>query len=316
MLSQSEFFCILFLFPKYLIFPIFRQAIPPEKVLAIGIYRLAHKASYQTTGDIFNVGKTTARECYRDVLFALNELKDAVIQFPQTRSERQAAIETFTHRSRLPNILGAIDGTHFQIRAPNQDAEDYYGRRLVHDVVAQAVVDGNRKFMDIAAGYPGTMHDARILRNSRLNDLVLQGFNGPTSQINVGGTVKGLQPYLVGDSAYPISNALLKPYSDKTTDPKEKRFNKQFSKARVQVECAFGMLKSRFRHLHHIEDSIQYVSPMIIACAVLHNICIELNDTWPEEYEKSVDDVQGLGGDTLEGEEIREMLKEWLWSSY
>jgi len=37
----------------------FRDCIPPEKVLALGLYRLAHGNSYVSIGPVFNVGKST-----------------------------------------------------------------------------------------------------------------------------------------------------------------------------------------------------------------------------------------------------------------
>lgn len=259
---------------------------------------------------MFNIGKTTARECFIDVLLALNQLKGTFIRFPRTLAERQAVIDTFSF-CKLPNILGAIDGTHVKVRAPRNDPEDYYSRYHQHDVVAQAVVDGTRRFMDIAAGYAGRMHDARILRCSSINEVLQYGFDGPAVTVN---DIEIL-PYLIGDSAYPISNTLLKPYSDKTTDPKEKKFNKEFSKARVSVECAFGMMKSRFIILKGIQDSMKYVSMIIIACAVMHNICIDLGDEWPEEQEPD-DTLRGLGvQDSYQGEEIRAVLTEWLYAS-
>ena len=37
----------------------FRSCIPPEKVLAIGLYRIAHGGSYDNTAQAMNIGKTT-----------------------------------------------------------------------------------------------------------------------------------------------------------------------------------------------------------------------------------------------------------------
>ena len=87
-----------------------RDCIPPEKVLALGIYRLAHGNSYVSIGPVFNVGKSTVIEAVQDVVAALFELKDEYIHFPQTVAETTASIGTFEDLSRLPNIVGAIDG--------------------------------------------------------------------------------------------------------------------------------------------------------------------------------------------------------------
>ena len=50
---------------------------------------------------------------------------------------------------------------------------------------------------------------------------------------------------LVGDSAYPISTWLMKPFSDNSTlSPQQKHFNYRLSRARAVVEMAFGRLKA------------------------------------------------------------------------
>ena len=65
----------------------FRECLSPEKVLAIGLYRLATGASWQACADVFNVGKTTALEAFEDVLSALNKVKGHFIKFPSTLEE-------------------------------------------------------------------------------------------------------------------------------------------------------------------------------------------------------------------------------------
>ena len=94
--------------------------------------------------------------------------------------------------------------------------------------------------MDCACGYPGNMYDARVLQGSGIFTRAEQReiFTPPT--VHVAG--RDITPYLVGDSAYPLSLWLMKPYPEGTRDPDEIAFNKELSSARVQVECAFGML--------------------------------------------------------------------------
>jgi len=106
----------------------FRDSISPEKVLALGIYRFAQGNSYASIGPVFNVGKSTVIEAVQDVVAALFELRDEYIHFPETVAETAASIETFQDLSRLPNIVGAIDGTHRPRNAPRESPVDYFSR--------------------------------------------------------------------------------------------------------------------------------------------------------------------------------------------
>ena len=112
-----------------------------------------------------NVGKSTIIEAVQDVVEALYELRNDFIKFPATMVETASAIRYFEHLSALPNIAGAIDGTHIRISAPKESAVDYFSRYQQHDFIIQAVVDGSTLFTDFSAGFPGSMHDARVLRN-------------------------------------------------------------------------------------------------------------------------------------------------------
>ena len=237
----------------------FRNCIPAEKVLAIGLHRLAHGIPYHVLGTSLNVGKSTAIEATQDVVGALYELRNEHIHFPETEEESLKSIATFRDLSRLPNIVGAIDGTHVRIIAPINNAADYYSRYQHYDFIIQAVADGQKIFLDFASGYPGSMHDARVLRNSTLFARAerREVLTEPVS--NTAGQPMG--PYLLGDSAYPISSWLIKPYPEGTRDPLEIRFNKELSSARVKVENAFGVLKNRWRiMLKRFDSSIEFAT--------------------------------------------------------
>ena len=65
-------------------------------------------------------------------------------------------------------MVGAIDGTHIRIKTPKESGADYFSRLQKHDVVVQAVADGNERFLDVAAGFSGSMHNSRVLRDSSL----------------------------------------------------------------------------------------------------------------------------------------------------
>ena len=86
--------------------------------------------------------------------------------------------------------------------------------------MVQAVVNGRKLFIDVAAGFPGSLHDARVLRNSSIYQKAENGdilAAGPMYLIGA----DEIQPYLVGDSAYPLSPWLQKPYPEGARDPGE-----------------------------------------------------------------------------------------------
>ena len=60
-------------------------------------------------------------------------------------------------------MLGAIDGTHITIRAPKENKKDFFSRYQQYDIVCEGLVDGNTKFLDIVAGFPGSMDQDPVL---------------------------------------------------------------------------------------------------------------------------------------------------------
>lgn len=228
---------------------------PPSKVLAIGLYWLAHGNSYVSIAPSFCVGRSTVIEAVQDVVNALYDIRKDYIKFPKTPAKVQASIATFTDLSRLPNIVGAIGGSHVRIRAPAENAAVYFSRCQQYDFVIQAIVNGKRLFIDFACGFPGSMHDWRICRcsdvyrNAERRNILTE----PVVNTCIRGDEIG--PYLVGDSAYTLSPWLIKPYPEGTRDPDKILFNKNLSSARVQVECMFGILKGRWRILQKCLDS-------------------------------------------------------------
>ncbi|KAJ8964337.1 hypothetical protein NQ314_004980 [Rhamnusium bicolor] len=83
------------------------------------------------------------------------------------------------------------------------------------------------------------------------------------------------------DAAYGIHPQLLTPYKDNGhLTARQNNYNFCHTLARIAIERAFGLLKSRFRRLLDCLPltDIQYVPEFILACCVLHNICLGRND--------------------------------------
>ena len=90
------------------------------------------------------------------------------------------------------------------------------------------------------------IHDTRVLRLIGLYELAEneQILSGPTCNIN--GTE--IRPLQAGDSAYPLTNWLVKPYPDRgCLTPEQGKVNVKSSALRSVAERAFGTLKGRWR---------------------------------------------------------------------
>lgn len=111
----------------------------------------------------------------QDVVNGLYELRNGHIKFPETLLKVNSSIATFADLTNLPNVMGAIDGSHVRVKAPNESAPDYFGRYQQHDFIIQTSVDGRKIFMDFTCGFPWSMHDARVLRRSTIFQKAEQG---------------------------------------------------------------------------------------------------------------------------------------------
>lgn len=192
-----------------------------------------------------------------------------LIQWP-TGNEAFRVMEEFQNCCEFPNVIGAIDGTHIKIRAPSHDPTSYINRKDYHSIILQAVCDRHGKFTHCFAGYPGCTHNARVFRNSP----VAQFLQDPEHYFID-------NSHIIGDGAYTIYSNVMVPFRDNGhLTVRQRNFNYCLSLTRMAIEKAFGMLKVRFRILLDCVGpiDIKRIPELVIACCVLHNLCLMHND--------------------------------------
>ena len=262
--------------------------IEPHVKVLVTLYWLGQMpGSYRAVGERFGLGGATVLKIVGDVCTAIIELLGVWIEFDfSDPAQLSAVMEGFRHTKDMPNCAGAIDGTHFRMEAPfgGPRRADYFNRKGHFSIAMQAVVNSVGRILNIVTGLPGSVHDARILKES---DLFMsadrrQILHSPTEAIQ--GEV--LRPYILGDAGYPLLSWLITPFSGPTSSlsVQQRLFNYKQSSARMAVECAFGILKSRFKFLRYIvtvKDPAR-ITDMISACCILHNICLHGGDESPE----------------------------------
>lgn len=278
---------------------ILRQAISVEKRVAVALWRLATGNSYRTIRLTFGIGRCTAVNVKDEFCTALLQRANDFIKFPKTEAKTRQSIQEFQDISCFPQVVGALDGSHIPIRVPKEDPNKYVNRKSFHSIVLQGVAGANGKFLHVSTGYAGSIHDARVLRMSSLVPVIENSdiLHSPTRQRTQ------VKPLIVADPAYKLTTWSMKPFPQtRALTDSQRDFDKSLSSARVVVEQAFGLLKGRWRCLlNKLDESVEKVSSTIIACCILHNICLEVND--PTEIDV-VSDGNGFPRVPLPGHDI------------
>lgn len=96
------------------------------------------------------------------------------IQFPNQEEQTRLKLE-FYRRSRIPNVIGIIDGTHVQIIPPSEDEPSFVNRKQTHSVNVQVICDDSARFTDVVANMPGGAHDSFVFRSSHIYGRFLRG---------------------------------------------------------------------------------------------------------------------------------------------
>lgn len=243
------------------------QALTPEIKLLLTLRYYASGNFLITVGDFCGVSVPSACRAVRDVSGAIAALAGDFIKFHQPHT---STVDAFFRISKFPKVVGTIDCTHVRIQSPGGDCgEIFRNRKGYFSFNVQAVCDANLIFQDLVARWPGSSHDSMIFNNSRLKYRVDSGEFG--------------QLYILGDGGYKASSYMLTPLLNPITRP-QKLYNESQIRTRNVVERCFGVWKRRFPVLSlGMRLKVSTEMSVIVACGVLHNLCIIQKDPVPPE---------------------------------
>uniref|UniRef100_A0A803JJL4 Putative nuclease HARBI1 n=1 Tax=Xenopus tropicalis TaxID=8364 RepID=A0A803JJL4_XENTR len=254
------------------------QALPGISKLLAVLHFLGSGSFQQVSARLVGMSQPTFSRILKQVLRALLPHSQRLISFPSTEAEWTRVKQDFYLIGHFPNCLGAIDCTHVPLTPPRAHQERYLNRKRSHSINVQVVCDSHLRIMSVRSGFPGSVHDAHILRQSLLN--------GSASTHNFS--------FLLGDAGYGVLPWLMTPVRFPRT-PAQRRYNRAHRKTRNVIERLFGVLKSRFRCLSVTGGALLYspikVSEIIVVCAMLHNVAMDhglgadINDALEPEIE-------------------------------
>lgn len=290
---------------------IVEEPIPPELRLAVCLYRLGRGSYYYTIAELTGLGVSTVCTITEEVCAAIVEhlWKESVDKFmPHSEEEFKNKIIDMEEMWQFPCCWAALDGCHIPIKCPPggpESCKEYHNFKNFYSVVLMAMVDSHYRFIWGSCGYPGNSHDSIILQSTDLWARIQEGNCLPKVGKQVG--MQTIPPLVVADSAFPFTTWLMKPFTDAVLSEKQKYFNYRLSRARMVTESAYGQLKGRWRVLlRKCESSSEKVRMNVLACMVLHNICLTRKDTIPKKLDLSIDPSTNEKRDR---ETVRELLQ-------
>ena len=229
------------------------------------------------------------------VFTAILSLKDKSIKWPNSR-ERRRISRAFAAKDGLENAVGVVDGTHIHFAwKPGIDGEVYWTRKSRYSLNVQLVCDNKGRIIYYVIGWPGSVFDSTVFGESPL-------FQQPDKFFSE-------FQYILGDAGYGSTAFICTPFRNPAAQIAENSlFNELFSSARVIIEHVNGILKGRFQSLKGVrilikeKSDFEKMNNWILVCLILHNILLEIRDSWNEEEDDDNDDDES--DDRVRAEEI------------
>lgn len=203
-----------------------------------------------------------------------HQVLDGIIQLyphyvkPVTDEVPKAILDNPKRWPEFKGCVGALDGSHFPIHVPLEQQKPYRNRYGYLSQNVLAVVDFDMNFTYILAGWEGSAHDGRVLKDALGKDLTVP---------------EGC--YYLADAGYSNSSFTLTPFrsvryhlreiQQAEQKPKDmyELFNFRHSSLRNVVERTFGVFKRRWRIFdrpHEFDLSTQ--RRLVYALAAVHNL--------------------------------------------
>uniref|UniRef100_UPI00398F35B3 putative nuclease HARBI1 n=1 Tax=Pristiophorus japonicus TaxID=55135 RepID=UPI00398F35B3 len=195
------------------------------------------------TGDISNTFLFAVHCSISKVTDALYRKRRDYISFPMSREKQHKCACDIARIVGFPMVQGAIDCTHVALQAPLHNPEIFCNHKAYHSLNVQLVCDHTRGILTVNARYPGSSHDAFILRQTGVPAL----FQPPN----------GARCWLLADKRYLLSTWLMFPLRNPTT-PTQHSYNESYAATRNIIEQAIGVLKQWFRCLDRSGGGLQY----------------------------------------------------------
>lgn len=267
------------------------------------------------------MGVATVSKIIREMLKLIWKiLQPFHMKIPDEHDFRRIADDYFNIWN-FPNCIGSIDGKHVRVNCPAHSGTMFYNYKKYFSIVLQGLVDANYRFINIDVGGYGKQSDGGTFRSSALLLYLSDGRLEIPSECALPNSDITVPHVIIGDEAYPLLPNLMKPYGRQQLDADKEYFNARLSRARRTVECAFGILYSKWRILGTAIQTSTDVADDIVKCiCLLHNIIIDREGIEHQLHETNTTKPRNItpgssGRPNQAAENIRNLFKRYLCSN-
>ncbi|GLV39822.1 uncharacterized protein CBL_08112 [Carabus blaptoides fortunei] len=190
-------------------------------------------------------------------------------------NEAEISSNTFLSNYGYPDVIGALSSIHINFKPPVDKEQLYRNKTLGYSLILQGISNAKKEFLNIFAGFPGSVNSASVLKHSVLYKDIEE-----TSPSNFFYN----KYHLVADETYPLRSWLIIPFrNEDSLTSKYINHNASLKAALTPANQAFTLLLERWKLLNFINaNSINHAKNVIEASCVLHNFCIKQDDIFKE----------------------------------
>jgi hypothetical protein len=253
----------------------YRQGLSPLQKCTAAIRMLSRGCPSDAVDEYVQIGKSTAMECLeRFAEGVIDKFGGEYLRGP-TSVDIQRLLQ-IGEGCGFPGMLGSIGCMHWDW----ENCPPKWMRRLNHSdhgfatFVLEAVASQDLWIWYASLNVVGSISDISVLDQSPAYNEILKG-QAPQMQFSINKSQYNMGYYLANE-IYPECNVFVKTIPFPRTE-KERLFAQHQEEARKDVQCAFGVMQSRFPI---VRGPIRYfpratLAKIFQACVILHNMAAE-----------------------------------------
>ncbi|XP_015695402.1 uncharacterized protein LOC102709859 [Oryza brachyantha] len=239
--------------------------------LEVLIRMLAYGTLADQLDEELKIGESTALECLGKFAKGIIECFGSEYLHPPTVQEIEKLVQD-NEAQGFPGMLGSIDCMHWIWKNCPKAWRGMFtrGDKGMPTMILEAVASQDLRIWHCFFGVAGAQNDINVLNKS---SLFIEAIKGKAPRVHYNVNRNDYEAgYYLADKIYPEWAAFVKSISRPQTE-KDKLFSVKQESVRKDVECAFGVLQSRFNivcrpaRFWHREDVVNIMQ----TCVILHN---------------------------------------------